>query len=64
MAKRQGTTFLGLAPETMIEVIGIKDGKNFKMEMTFSAWLSFKKKPGWVYKPYQLKFSQFNLENK
>jgi hypothetical protein len=65
MAKRQSTTaFLGLAPETMIEVIAERQGKYYLSEMSYREWLVLKRKSGFSYRAYQKGFHQFVLENK
>lgn len=46
----------------VIEVIGTKKDKHYKLTMTFGEWMnSFKKKKGWTYNAYQLNFSQYKL---
>ena len=50
-----------LSDNTVIEVLAIdKLGKVVKKKMTFSEWKSIKRKKGFIYKAYQLGFSQFN----
>ena len=50
-----------LSDNTVIEVLAIdKLGKVVKKKMTFSEWKFIKRKMGFVYKAYQLGFSQFN----
>ena len=60
MAKPTFTTDL-IPNNTIIEVLAIdKLGKVVKKKMTFSEWKSIKRKKGFIYKAYQLGFSQFN----
>lgn len=60
MAKKVVDSF-GLPRETVIEVIRISeiDGSVVKKTMTFGEWLNYNKLPGFIYKAYQLGFSQY-----
>ncbi len=60
MAKKVSDSF-GLPRETIIEVVRISeiDGSVVKKTMTFGEWLSYKKLPGFIYRAYQLNFSQY-----
>lgn len=60
MTKKSVDSF-GLPRETVIEVIRISenDGSVVKKTMTFGEWLSYNKLPGFIYKAYQLGFSQY-----
>ena len=60
MTKNVVTSF-GLPRETVIEVIRISesDGSVVKKTMTFGEWLSYNKLPGFIYKAYQVGFSQY-----
>ena len=60
MAKKVSDSF-GLPRETIVEVIRISesDGSVVKKTMTFGEWLSYKKLPGFIYRAYQLNFSQY-----
>ena len=60
MAKKTVDSF-GLPRETVIEVIRISesDGSVVKKTMTFGEWLNYKKLPGFIYRAYQLNFSQY-----
>jgi hypothetical protein len=53
---------IGLAPETQIEVIALKNGKAYKSVMTYGKALKLDKKPGFVYRFFQINFSQFKTE--
>lgn len=59
MAKK--TVYLGLAPETMVEIVkvNIKTGVSEKREMTYGEWLRLKKQAGFNYLPFQLGYSSF-----
>jgi hypothetical protein len=46
-----------------VEVISIRGGQVFKKEMPYQEALNIKKKKSWVYKIYQLGFSQFKIIN-
>lgn len=46
-----------------IEIIAIKGEICHKMIMTLLNWKSFKRNRNYVYKAYQLGFSQYKLEN-
>ena len=60
MAKKVISSDL-LSDNTVIEVLAIdKLGKVVKKKMTFSEWKFIKRKKGFIYKAYQLGFSQFN----
>lgn len=62
MAKRK-PAFIGLNPQTKIEVIGIKHGKTpVKKIMTIAEADQLPKKNGWSYVRYQLGFSQYKLK--
>lgn len=51
-----------LAANTIIEVIKTdKDGNAQKKEMTYGEWKTMKKQKGFTYRAYQLKYSQYNL---
>ena len=60
MAKKTVDSF-GLPRETVIEVVRISesDGLVVKKTMMFGEWLSYKKLPGFIYRAYQLNFSQY-----
>lgn len=47
-----------------IEVIAISVKGISKKEMTVGQWKKFKGKPGFIYRAYQIGFSQFNTEKK
>lgn len=59
MAKK--IAYLGLAPETIIEVIKVntKTMESDKKEMRYGEFLSLKKKSGFTYTAFQLGYSQF-----
>ena len=48
-----------LPEETKIEVIAINGKQVFKKIMNYADALQMEKKKGWIYKFYQLGFSQF-----
>lgn len=50
-----------LDPQTKVELIAIKGSDVFKKIMTYKESLNIKKKKGWIYKTYQLNFSQFKI---
>ena len=58
------TNNLGLAPETLIDVVAIsKTDKSIDSiviaEMTVTQWVNFKKKSGFMYYAYQKNYQQF-----
>lgn len=64
MAYKKKSDFNILPMETKIEFIATKGEKVFKKVMEYGEALNTKKKKGWVYKYYQIGFSQFsNIEN-
>jgi len=50
-----------LPPDTEIEVICIKVDKVIKTIMPYKKALLINKKSGWIYKFYQIGFSQFKI---
>jgi len=50
-----------LHPDTEIEVICIKGDKVIKTIMPYKKALLINKKSGWIYKFYQIGFSQFKI---
>lgn len=67
MAKRQTSSPVILNPETKVELISTKADKVYLKVMEYQDALNVlkgkhptvKKKPGWIYKIYQMGFSQF-----
>lgn len=67
MAKQN--VFLGLPPETIIEVVAIKKTESniesiTVVEMSIRDWQNIKKKQGFQYICYQKGFSQFKTKPK
>lgn len=61
MAKQK----IGIFPlDTDIEVIAINGNNIVKKTMKYSEALNLPKKKGWVYKFYEIGFSQFELSNR
>ena len=46
---------------TNIELVAINKEKIVKKEMTYSEALNISKKNGWIYKIFQIGFSQFKI---
>ncbi len=63
MAKKV-TEYIGLPPDTIIEVIAIKKDEIHLAEMTIEQFQNIKKKPEFQYKAYQKGFSQFPINKK
>lgn len=61
MEKKKGNIF---SLETKIELIGIRGDEVFKKEMTYGEALQITKKKGWVYRYYEIGFSQYEIKNK
>ncbi len=61
MAKTQ---FLGLPTETVIEIVALKKDNVYIIEMTYGDWLRFKKKPDFIYIPYQKNHHSFKETKK
>ena len=59
MAKQNNNLF---PMETEIELIAIKGDEVFKKVMKYSDALNITRKKGWLYKYFEIGFSQFNLK--
>ena len=57
MAKKASDSF-GLAHETIIEVVRTKGDEVVKRTMSYGAWLVMEKQSGYLYRAFQLGFSQ------
>lgn len=66
MAKQKPNTKFSpdmLPAATMVEVIRTdKNGESVKKVMKYGEWRVLVKQPGFVYRAYQIGFSQFNLK--
>ena len=59
MAKQNNNLF---PMETEIELIAIKGDEVFKKVMKYGDALNITRKKGWLYKYFEIGFSQFNLK--
>ena len=60
--KKKG--IIGLPMETEIELIAIKGKEVHKKVMKYGDALNVKKRKGWIYKYYQIGYSQYDTETK
>ena len=58
------TEYIGLPPDTLIDVIAIKKDEIHLAEMTIEQFQNIKKKPDFQYKAFQKGFSQFPIKPK